>query len=123
MDRNSLNEKSLELIRKTKEFLQLKKTYDDIQSIYLLIKQAKDESDSPGKVNMDLLPERVVALIRVAGDIDLAENFALGKMKELKDKMASLSVQIRAISEEIEPYVAKPSEPKVVTPKKDPEKS
>jgi hypothetical protein len=109
MDRNSLNEKSLELIRKTKEFLQVKKTYDDIQSVFLLIKQAKDESDNPEK-RLELLPERVLALVRTAGNLDQAENLALNRMKDLKDRMAELSLQIKKISEQLEPYVGKPRE-------------
>ncbi len=109
MDRNSLNEKSLELIRKTKEFLQVKKTYDDIQSVFLLIKQAKDESDNPER-RLELLPERVLALVRTTGNLDQAETLALNRMKDLKDRMAELSLQIKKISEQLEPYVGKPKE-------------
>jgi hypothetical protein len=110
MDKNSLNEKSLELIRKTKEFLQLKKTYDDIQSVFLLIKQAKDEREIGDEVTLDLLPERVLALVRTAGDLDRAENLALTRMNDLKERMADLSLQIRKISGELEPYLSNPKD-------------
>src|SRR5579862_4329203 len=101
MDKNSVNEKSLELIRKTKEFLQLKKTYDDIQGVFLLIKQAKDDQKEKGSQVTELLPERVLALVRTAGNLDEAESLALGRMKDLKDRMADISIQIRKISEQL----------------------
>jgi predicted nucleic acid-binding Zn-ribbon protein len=107
LDNNSVNEKSLELIRKTKEFLQLKKNYDDIQSVFLVIKQAKDETGDGGGRNIEQLPERVLALVRTAGNLDQAEDLALAKMKELKERMSNLSVQIRKISEQLEPYIGK----------------
>jgi hypothetical protein len=110
MDKNSVNEKSLELIRKTKEFLQLKKTYDDIQGVFLLIKQAKDDQKEKGSQVTELLPERVLALVRTAGNLDEAESLALGRMKDLKDRMADISIQIRKISEQLEPYLSKSKE-------------
>lgn len=109
MDRNSLNEKSLELIRKTKEFLQLKKNYDDIQSVFLLIKQAKDEGESGDRVSTEL-PERILALVRTAGNLGQAENLALARMKDLRKRMADLSLEIKKISGEIEPFLSKPPE-------------
>ncbi len=108
MENESLNAKSMELIRKTKEFLQLNKTFDDLQSILVLISQAKPNQVSAESWKIVALPDKVRELIKSAGNLDKAENLTLNRMRELKERLGELSKEIRKLSDQLEPYSNRP---------------
>lgn len=111
MDQDTVKAKSLELIHLTKEFLQLKKTYEDSLSVLILVRKAKMLGDT----KLDTLPEKVLAFVKTAGNLDDAEKMTTARMSLLRDKMQELSPEIKKLSDQLEPYFSslrESSEPK-----------
>jgi predicted nucleic acid-binding Zn-ribbon protein len=97
---NVFKTKSLELIHLTKEFLKLKKRYEDSLALLIAIKKSR----MLGKVGIDLLPEKLLPLVSGAKDLDDAEKMTAIKMEELKRNMAKLGSEIKNLSGELEPF-------------------
>jgi hypothetical protein len=92
--------KSLELIHLTKEFLKLKKTYEDSLGLLIAIKKSR----MIGKATLDSLPQKLLPLVPGAKNIDDAERMTVVRMEELKRRMAELGSEIKRLSGQLEPF-------------------
>lgn len=102
MEQEIIKNKSLELIHLTKEYLQLKRNYDDSLSILISIKKSK----MLGKEGIDSLPEKMRELVKEAKDLSEAERISMSQMSELRKKMSQLSPEIKKLSDQLEPYLS-----------------
>lgn len=100
MNQDIFKTKSLELIHLTKEFLKLKKTYEDSLGLLIAIKKAK----MLGKEKIDALPQKLLHLIPNAKTLDDAERVTMIKMSELRQKMSELGPEIKKLSDQLEPF-------------------
>ena len=107
MDSATLRTKSLELIHKTKEFLLLKKEYEE--SLWALgsIKKWR----LVGESELGLLPGKVQLLVKTTGSLEEAEKAATVRMAELHVKMEELAPEIRKLSDQIDPYFSGMKQP------------
>lgn len=87
----------------TKEFLQLKKTYEDSLAFLIVVKKAKIRGDQ----TFEALPEKFHTFVENVKDLDEAERVTLTKMSDLRNRMAILSPQIRKLSDQLQPYFSK----------------
>ncbi len=111
MDQKNFKAKSLELIHITKEFLQLKKTYEDSLGVLILIKKAK----MLGRNRLEALPKKVFEFVHNATNLDEAEKLTVARMSDLKQRMDSLSREIKKLSEELQPYFSEMKQTKKTT--------
>lgn len=95
MTPDPLAEKYLELIRKTKEFLQTKKTLEDALGVLSLVRKAGEGS----KVT---LPEKVKILIENSGGPESAEKLSKDHISTLHIRVDELASEIRKLSSDIE---------------------
>ncbi len=100
MDQETINEKSLELIHKTKKFLLLERAYERSLAALHLISRAK--LDAGRKLHS--LPKRILPQLKSARNLDEAERLIERRISELKIQMGELSSQIRELSDLLEPY-------------------
>lgn len=100
MNQDIFKSKSLELIHLTKEFLKLKKTYEDSLGLLIAIKKAR----MLGKATLDSLPQKLLPLVPGASNLDDAERMTVVKMEELKQKMANMGSGIKKLSGQLEPF-------------------
>jgi chromosome segregation ATPase len=102
LEQKDFRAKSLELIHSTKEFLQLKKTYEDSVGALISIKNARMQ----GRNKLGDLPKKSQEFVRNAPNLDEAEKQITANMSELKSKMAALTPEIKKLSEELQPYTS-----------------
>ncbi len=100
MNQDIFKSKSLELIHLTKEFLKLKKIYEDSLGLLIAIKKSR----MLGKTTLDSLPQKFLPLAPGASNLDDAERMTAIKMEELKKKMAELGSEIKRLSGQLEPF-------------------
>ena len=101
-NQDSFKEKSLELIHLTKEFLQLKKTYEDSLGVLILITKVR----MLGKTQLESLPQKALAFVQDAKDLNDAEKKTMEKMTGLRRRMSELSPKIKRLSDQLEPLLS-----------------
>ena len=117
MDQDLLREKSLQLIRITKEFLLLKKEEENSMSIVSYLMNARIIESAGGSFEdlCERMPANIQQLVKESGSLTEAEKKALSRAKELQIKMAKLAPEIRRLSDLIEPYVSMTPQSQLVT--------
>ena len=108
MEQDVIREKSLQLIRVTKEFLLLKKEEENSMGVVSYLMNARIIESAGGSFEMicSRMPQNILQLVKESGSLREAEKKALSRAKELQIRMARLAPEIRNLSDLIEPYIA-----------------
>jgi hypothetical protein len=106
-------EKSLQLIRVTKEFLLLKKEEEDSMGIVSYLMNARIMESVGGSFEelCGRMPSNIQQLVKDSGSLQEAEKKASARAKDLQAKMAVLAPEIKKLSDQIEPYIARFAKP------------
>ena len=99
----------MQLIRVTKEFLLLKKEQENSMGIVSYLMNARI-MESVGESLEELcskMPSNIAQLVKDSGSLQEAERKALARAKDSQAKMAVLAPEIKKLSDQIEPFLAR----------------
>ena len=99
-----LQERYLELIRLTKEYLVLKKEEENTISMVSLIKNARiyESIGRDIEIIMMKMPLNVQQFVQTSGNLEGAEKKSLEKLDELRSKMSDISDEIKKLTAQLE---------------------
>jgi hypothetical protein len=99
-----LQERYLELIKLTKEYLVLKKEEESTISMVSLIKNARiyESIGRDIEIIMMKMPLSVQQFVQTNGNLEEAEKKSLEKLDELRSKMIDISDEIKRLTAQLE---------------------
>lgn len=110
-----LQERYIELIRLTKEYLVLKKEEENTISMVSLIKNARiyESIGRDIEIIMMKMPLNVQQFVQTNGNLEAAEKKSLERLEELRSKMNDISDEIKRLTSQLEQRAPTSKSPEV----------